>query len=114
MGKWKKVEEHKPTDFVSVLGHMTDAGEFPSVRECYLIDGQHFFFPALGEIHPVDKWKEMPPAVDISADMVKVVLCKECKHLMFSDCYGECKIGHIGIVQPDDFCSYGERRADHE
>ena len=40
------------------------------------------------------------------------VRCKDCKHLMFSDCYGECRIGHMGIVQPDDFCSYGERRAD--
>ena len=58
--RWTPVEESKPADFVSVLGHMTDAGEFPSVRECYLIDGQHFYFPALGEVHPVDKWMEMP------------------------------------------------------
>ena len=39
-----------------------------------------------------------------------VVRCKECKHLMFSDCYGECGKGHMGIVRPDDFCSYGERK----
>lgn len=58
--KWIPVEEDKPKDFVSVLGHMTDAGEFPSVRECYLIDGQHFYFPALGEVHPVGKWMYMP------------------------------------------------------
>lgn len=61
---WIRVEDRKPDDFVSVLGHMTDAktvgGEFPSVRECYMIDGQHFFFPALSEVHPVDKWREMP------------------------------------------------------
>lgn len=47
-----------------------------------------------------------------AVDAVIPVRCKDCKHLMFSDCYGECRIGHIGIVQPDDFCSRGERRAD--
>lgn len=44
-----------------------------------------------------------------TADVVEVVRCKECKHLMFSDCYGECKRNHFGIVRPDDYCSYGER-----
>ncbi len=37
-----------------------------------------------------------------------VVRCKECKHLMFSDCYGECGAGRMGIVSPYDFCSHGE------
>ena len=39
-----------------------------------------------------------------------VVHCKECKHLMFSDCYGECVAARMGIVSSDDFCSYGERK----
>lgn len=39
-----------------------------------------------------------------------VVRCKECKHLMFSDCYGECGKGYMGIVSPCDFCSHGERK----
>ena len=43
---------------------------------------------------------------------VPVVRCKDCKYLMFSDCYGECGIGRMGIVSPDDFCSYGERKED--
>lgn len=43
-------------------------------------------------------------------DIVAVVRCKDCKHLMFSDCYGECGAARIGIVSPDDFCSYGERK----
>ena len=43
-------------------------------------------------------------------DVVPVVRCKDCKHLMFSDCYGECRLGHLGIVKPWDFCSYGERK----
>ena len=48
----------------------------------------------------------------------KVVHCKECKHLMFSECYGECYgecgAARMGIVSPDDFCSYGERRTDEQ
>ena len=43
-------------------------------------------------------------------DTQEVVRCKDCKHLMFSDCYGECSQTHKGIVQPDDFCGYGKRR----
>ena len=45
-----------------------------------------------------------------SIDAVPVVRCKDCKYLMFSDCYGECGKGHMGIVRPDDFCSRGERK----
>lgn len=45
-----------------------------------------------------------------AADVVEVVRCKDCKHLMFSDMYGECSQAHMGIVRPDDFCSYGERK----
>ena len=43
-----------------------------------------------------------------------VVHCKDCKHVMFSDCYGECGAARMGIVGPDDFCSYGERRTDEQ
>lgn len=52
------------------------------------------------------RYVKRAPAVDA----VIPVRCKDCKHLMFSDCYGECRIGHMGIVQPDDFCSRGERK----
>lgn len=45
-----------------------------------------------------------------AADVVEVVHCKNCKHLMFSDCYGECSKGYMGIVSPDDYCSRGERK----
>ena len=41
---------------------------------------------------------------------VEVVRCSDCKHLMFSDCYGECGKGYMGVVRPDDFCSRGERK----
>lgn len=53
----------------------------------------------------VDTFADIP-----TADVVEVVRCKDCKHLMFSDCYGECAQAHMGIVRPDDFCSYGERK----
>lgn len=41
-------------------------------------------------------------------DAVPVVRCKDCKYLMFSDCYGECSKG--SFVAPNDYCSKGERR----
>lgn len=36
--------------------------------------------------------------------------CKNCKHLMFSDCYGECSKAYKGIVNPKDSCEHFERR----
>ena len=57
--EWVSVKDRLPQNFVSVLGYMTDAGEFPPVRECYTV-GNVFFFPALGDIHPVSHWREMP------------------------------------------------------
>lgn len=60
LSKWISVEKDKPAEFVSVLGHMTDAGEFPAVRECYRITTDEFYFPALMEFHPVDRWAYMP------------------------------------------------------
>lgn len=45
-----------------------------------------------------------------TVDAVEVVRCRECKNLMFSDFYGECGKGHMGVVSPDDFCSRGERK----
>ena len=61
MAEWISVEEQMPKQFVSVLGYMTDAGDFPAVRECYVV-GNAFFFPALQDIHPVSHWMLMPDA----------------------------------------------------
>lgn len=45
---------------------------------------------------------EMPEAV---------VHCRDCRELMFSDCYGECRKGCLaGIVRPEDYCSRGVRK----
>lgn len=57
--EWISVDEKLPQNFISVLGYMTDEGEFPPVRECYTV-GNAFFFPALGDVHPVSHWCEMP------------------------------------------------------
>ena len=37
------------------------------------------------------------------------ITCKNCKHLMFSDMYGECSKGYKGIVNPWDTCEHAER-----
>ena len=60
--KWIPVTEELPSDFVSVQAHMTDAGNFPPVREAYVVN-KNWFFPALKEFHPVDMWKrfDKPP-----------------------------------------------------
>lgn len=55
--RWIPVAKRLPNEFVSVQAHMTDAGQFPSVREAYLAGGK-WYFPALNEYHPVDKWAE--------------------------------------------------------
>ena len=59
VSEWISVEERLPENFISILGYMTDAGEFPPVRECYTV-GNTFFFPALGDVHPVSHWCEIP------------------------------------------------------
>ena len=45
----------------------------------------------------------------LKAKYTNPVQCRDCAHLMFSDCYGECSKGHRGIVKPDDSCEYGEK-----
>ena len=57
-------------------------------------------------------WDSVVRAIENAptVEAAEVVRCKDCKYLMFSDCYGECSNGHMGIVRPDDFCSHGERK----
>ena len=62
--KWISVEESLPDEWVSVLGYMTDAGEFPAVRECYRIY-KDFYFTALREFHPVSHWMPMPTKEEV-------------------------------------------------
>lgn len=69
-------------------------------------------FPEWGDDKAVKEWNGRAETVkdQPDGDVVEVVRCKDCKHLMFSDCYGECKRNHLGIVRPDDFCSRGKRK----
>ena len=47
---------------------------------------------------------------NLRAKYTNPIHCKDCQHLMFSDCYGECSKGHKGIVKPDDSCEYGVKK----
>lgn len=60
--------------------------------------------------HLIGHENEKCPNFLNKANLVEVVRCKDCKHLMFSDCYGECTKAYLGIVSPNDYCSHGERR----
>lgn len=64
--KWISVKERLPKGFISVQVYMTDAGDFPSVREGYYVDEDRFYIPALHEFHPVSHWKpfDEPPEED--------------------------------------------------
>ena len=39
-----------------------------------------------------------------------ITYCKDCKYLMFSDCYAECGKAYKGIVSVDDFCDKGKSK----
>lgn len=62
------------------------------------------------ESNPKDKFFDDCPLPTV----VPVVRCRDCRYLIFSDCYGECGKGCMGIVRPDDFCSRGEKKDDDE
>ena len=50
-------------------------------------------------------------ALQEKAEREKMVRCKNCKYLYIKDfVYGTCNNskGISGIIQPDDFCSYGQ------
>ena len=47
-----------------------------------------------------------------AADVVEVVRCKDCKHSADATDGGNylCNRKMLGLVRPNDFCSFGERR----
>ena len=90
---------------------LTFDGNFCDIARCRETRwGKHCPDGACSQRKVWERLKEYEDA--LSADVAPVVHCKDCKHLMFSDCYGECGAARMGIVSPDDFCSYGERRTD--
>ena len=58
-----------------------------------------------GYVNAIEDLADIP-----AADVAPVVRCKDCKYLEISGCYGECGKGYLGIVRPDCYCCYGERR----
>ena len=74
-------------------------------------DCEKYFYEHLDDVHiagAMNAIDEMP-----AADVVPIVRCKDCKYLEISGCYGECGKGYLGIVRPDCYCCYGERRSDN-
>lgn len=51
----------------------------------------------------------------LAADMEAVTRCEDCKHYDRGECYHPRHENHLQSIpqQPDDFCSYGERK-EHE
>lgn len=70
--------------------------------------GKHEVAEVNGKLNSVILYADIVNAK--TEDVVEVVRCKDCKHLMFSDCYGECSKAYLGIVSPNDYCSCGERK----
>lgn len=69
---------------------------------------------ALGKINPylmgqMLRWIRNQPTIDA----VEVVRCKDCKYWQDNNVgypHDECRWGNGETPDPDDFCSYGERR----
>ena len=90
-------------------GRLIDADALYTSIALYLAENAYLNDTAQSALEMVANWIKESPTVDAEL----LVRCKDCKYLMFSDCYGECGAGHIGIVRPDDFCSRGIRKDDH-
>ena len=79
------------------------AEKYIKASEC-----EKYFYEHLDDLHmkaAMNAIDEMP-----AVDMVDVVRCKDCKHLEITGCYGECGRGYLGIVRPECYCCYGEKR----
>lgn len=87
------------------------ANRYVKAVECAEVISKNYDIP-LSDL--VDVFVEIP-----TADVVEVVRCCDCIHKkenpdINNTCYLTCnkKWGLQGIVDPTDFCSYGERKED--
>ena len=86
-----------------------------AMREDWLENGQNEYVYDTNAV--LDSIDAQP-----TVDAVEVVRCKDCKHCItdqniiggYGDCLRFDPVNKNSIVQADDFCSYGERRTDHE
>ena len=60
------------------------------IRVSYGFDNDGVLLIPIGDV--IRSIKNAPTIND-----VEVVMCSDCKHLMFSDCYGECDMGYMGL-----------------
>lgn len=78
---------------------------FDSMRE---IKG-HFIMGVGEVVNTIDVFEQIKNAPTI--DAVEIVRCKDCKYLGIKDLvYRYCKYRMTGIIMPNDYCSYGERK----
>ena len=59
-------------------------------------------------------WEELVAFADAIAEQepIDIVRCGECKYFWkYSDLPTKC-VFHLSLVNPDDFCSYGERSSE--
>lgn len=75
------------------------------LQKVRVIDNHFGMGIKLGTENAINCIKKAP-----TADVVKVVRCKDCEYLKLSYCYGECSKGYMGIVSPNDYCSRGKIR----
>ena len=61
-----------------------------------------------------DLWTKYTIDEAPTIDAVPVVRCRDCRHRsdeMSNGCWF-CNHKMLGLIRPDDFCSYGEKRGD--
>ena len=83
-----------------------------------LLRGKQKVAEVNGKLHSVVLYTDVTEAPTV--DAVEVVRCKDCKHFVQNEPYDPCECMKwtvkwgVAYVNPDDFCSYGERKSENE
>ena len=96
-GKW---EEWWDDNYLSYCHKCSECGSYPLTKEETMHD------EVLSNFCPNCGTKMDGTQKERGADKPKIT-CLNCKHLIFSDMYGECN-KQLRIVNPGDTCEYGE------
>ena len=103
-------------DFLEAIAKAGEALEMRIPKLPYY-NGYDYECPYCNTTMAENAEKEKPMYCDICGQRLdwdlekikgEIVHCGDCKHLMFSDCYGECSKAYKGIVNPNDWCPFGE------
>lgn len=122
---WISIKERLPSeteDYLVVLDNeYIDIRFFNSKTDrrvtYYSMLNKFLFLDNKGDWHTEDRVTHWMPLPELPSgaeneeqnDDGYKITCKDCKHLTFSDCYGECNKA-LRIVHPDETCSYAERK----